>query len=175
MRLLCAFLSLLFLNPLVAQEFPRGWQGKWSGEVEVWSPGKQQDAFPMSLDIQPTDTSWTYTIFYDHNKLPAPDVRPYSIVILNDSLQHFAIDEHNDILLDAYYLDNCLYSVFAGMGSQLQSRVCHEGDHLEYEITSFYEDAVRTSGDTVIGTDTIPPIQSYQVYSVMKAHLVKEE
>lgn len=160
---------------LGAQEFPADWQGKWSGEVQVWSPGVQQDAFPMYLDIQPTDSTWTYTIFYGHNRLPEPDVRPYSIVILNDSLQHFAIDEHNDILLDAYYLDNCLYSVFAGMGSQLQSRVCHEGDYLQYEITSFYGDAVRTSGDSIIGTDTIPPIQSYEVYSVMKARLVKEE
>ena len=175
MRYCYTLLGLLSLSTVIAQDFPADWQGTWKGDVEVWSPGVQQDAFPMSLDIQPTDTTWTYTIFYDHNKLPAPDVRPYSIVILNDSLQHFAIDEHNDILLDAYYLDNCLYSVFAGMGSQLQSRVCHEGDHLQYEITSFYGDAVRTSGDTVIGTDTIPPIQSYQVYSVMKARLVKEE
>ena len=102
------------------------------------------------------------------------DIREYTLLVLNDSLGHYAVDEHNGILLDAYYMDDCLYSVFAGMGSQLQSRVCLEDDRLNYEISSFFEEPIRTSGDTIIDTDTIPPIQSFEVYSLMRAQLFRE-
>ena len=158
-----------------AQSFPNAWEGLWAGEVKVLAGAGQQDAFPMSLEIKPTDSLWTYTIFYGHNRFPEPDIREYSLVILEDSTGHYAIDEHNSILLDAYYMDECLYSVFGGMGSQLQSRICRDGDQMEYEITSFYQDPVRNTGDTVMGTDTIPPIQSYEVYNVMKASLSRKE
>ncbi|MEL7425669.1 MAG: hypothetical protein AAFN81_21945 [Bacteroidota bacterium] len=160
---------------IVAQSFPESWEGYWSGEVEIWGSGVQQGAFPMSLEIKPTDSLWTYIITYDHGRLPEPDIREYSLVILEDTLGHYAIDEHNSIVLDAYFMGGCLYSVFAGMGSQLQSRICRDGDELDYEITSFYEEPIRSSGDTVMGTDTIPPIDSHQVYNVMKASLSRKD
>lgn len=68
-----------------------------------------------------------------------------------------------------------MYSVFAGMGTQLQSRICKDGEELDYEITSFYEEPVRTSGGTVVETDSIPSIRSYEVYNVMRARLSREE
>ena len=168
-----ALLSMPFL--LSAQSFPASWEGRWSGEVKIFGAGAQQDAFPMSLEIKPTDSLWTYIITYDHGRFPEPDVRQYSLLILEDSLGHYAVDEHNSIILDAYFMDDCLYSVFAGMGSQLQSRICRNGDWLDYEITSFYGDPIRSTGDTVLGTDTIPSIDSYQVYNVMKASLSRKE
>ena len=158
----------------MTQDFPRSWEGKWNGEVAVWSSTGKQSSFPMSLEILPKDSVWTYTIFYGHGQLEQADIREYTLLVLDDSLGHYAVDEHNGILLDAYYMDDCLYSVFAGMGSQLQSRVCLEDDQLNYEISSFFEEPIRTSGDTIIDTDTIPPIQSFEVYSLMRAQLFRE-
>lgn len=167
------FLCLFIL--LNGQNFPEAWSGKWTGEVEVWNPSGQMDAFPMYLDIQPTDTLWTWTIFYGHGQLPEPDLRNYSLLIINDSIGHYAIDEHNGIILDAHLVDNCLSTAFGGMGSELLIDVCKEEDHLNYKITSFYAEPQRVSGDLIMGTDTIPPINSYEVYHVMKAVLSRED
>ncbi len=173
--LLLVLVSQCITFHMTAQSFPETWEGLWSGEVEIWGAGTQQDAFPMSLEIKPTDSLWTYIITYEHGRFPEPDVRQYSLLILEDSLGHYAIDEHNSIILDAYFMDDCLYSVFAGMGSQLQSRICRNGDELDYEITSFYGDPVRSTGDTIMGTDTIPLIDSHQIFNVMKASLLRKE
>ncbi|MEL7531296.1 MAG: hypothetical protein AAFN10_08320 [Bacteroidota bacterium] len=171
--ILFALLGLSFLS-LNAQQFPQDWEGKWTGTVEIWSQNQLTDSFPMSLEIIPQDSIWTYTLHYMHNKTKEPDIRPYSLVPIADSLGHFAIDEANSIMLDAYYSGGCLYSAFGGMGSELLSRICLEEEHLSYEITSFLSEAVRVSGDQIIESDTIPEIKSYQVYSIMRAELRRE-
>ncbi|WNJ19369.1 hypothetical protein [Pontibacter sp. G13] len=172
-RLLLA-LAILSFNGLFsstqAQQFPQSWQGIWSGTVHIWSPNHQVDSFPMSLEITPTDSLWNFIVRYQRNP-SQPDIRGYSLVILDDSLGHFAIDEHNDILLDAYRFDDCLMVGFGGMGSELLMRICKEGESLQYEITSGFSEPTRVSGDTILGTDTIPEIRSYELYNMMKARL----
>lgn len=90
---------LLFGMNLVAQDFPTSWEGKWVGEVQVLGPVGQQQAFPMSLEIKAVEDHWAYTFFYGHGHFDEPDIREYSLVVLNDSLGHYAIDEQNDIML----------------------------------------------------------------------------
>ena len=114
---------------IVAQSFPASWEGYWSGEVEIWGSGVQQGAFPMSLEIKPTDSLWTYIITYDHGRLPEPDIREYSLVILEDTLGHYAIDEHNSIVLDAYFMGGChLFKTYPA-SMLIQARVSHVGHH----------------------------------------------
>ncbi len=174
LRFLVGFLVNGVALSLLGQSFPVGWQGLWKGELQIWNGPQQVDAVPMSLAIQPADTAWTFVITYRAG-LPDPDVRDYSLIAIDPEAGHYAIDEHNGIILDAYLIDHCLYDRFAGMGSDLLARICLEGEALEYEIVSGQADPVRISGDTIMGSDTIPAISSYYLYNVIKARLRRAE
>lgn len=76
-------------------------------------------------------------------------------LVLNDLLGYYVVDEYNGILFDVYYMDDCLYSVFVGMGLKLQLRVCLEDDYLNYEISFFFEEFIWMCGDIIINMDII--------------------
>ena len=61
------------------------------------------------------------------------------------------------------------------MGSELLTKICLENGFLEYEITSVFSEPERVSGKEIIRGDTIPEINSYEVYNIMKAKLIKEK
>lgn len=170
MKYLIIFLLSSLSISVFAQSFPGSWQGTWEGTVHVWANDTIINSFPMSLSIAPTDSFWTYIINYGHTP-GKPDIRKYSIRKLNDSIGHYAIDEHNGIVLDTYKMGNCLMSSFGGLGSELYTRTCKKGDVLEYEITSVYSEPERVSGDIIMNGDSIPKINSYRVYNLMKAQL----
>lgn len=172
-RLIFFLLAGFSFTSLPAQSFPAAWQGKWTGDLEIWNPTGKVNEVPMSLEIQPTDSAWTFIITYNAGT-EEPDIREYSLITIDSAAGHYAIDEHNSILLDAYLLDNCLYDRFAVMGSDLFSRICLDGEVLEYEIISGQTEPVRISGDTIMGTDTIPAVNSYRLFNVIKAALRRE-
>ncbi|MTB51147.1 hypothetical protein [Lewinella sp. W8] len=176
MQVFRSILPVLFLlcgGALGAQVLPDSWHGQWRGTVDIWSYGVKVDSFPMALTIRPEGDRWQFVINYRRNP-DQPDVRRYQLVALDGEKGHFAIDEQNSILLDTYLVDDCLLNVFAGMGSSLQTRICHEGDFLSYEITSNFDAPERVSGGEVMGQDTVPEIRSYTVYNQMKARLRKD-
>ena len=172
--LVCIFLTgTMQLN---SQSLPKQWEGKWVGTVEIWSYNVKKDAFPMTLEIIPNDSIWDYTIFYDKEYQGKKDIRKYQLIQVDEEQFRFAIDEKNSIILDCYLIDNCMYDRFSGMGSDLHVRMCLVNEHeMEYEITSYLNAPVRTSGGEVIKKDTIPEIQSFNLYHLMKAKLKKEE
>ena len=132
-----------------AQNFPQSWEGIWKGEMKIWQENREVNAFPMSLEISPKDSTWNFIINYqrDEHKL---DVRTYSLITINASTGHFAIDEHNSIILDSYLNGNCFYTSFGGLGSELLTRICKNEATLEYEISSVKSAPIRVSGDEII-------------------------
>lgn len=166
------FLFLTLSPYLHGQSLSEAWQGKWEGTCDIWSFNKITMSFPMSLDINPIDSGYTFTINYmvDSTK---PDVRKYSLIMLEDSTGHYAIDEHNSIILDSYLNGDCLFTSFGGIGSELLTRICLEDGEMEYEITSVRSEPIRVSGNEVIRKDTIPEINSYELHQLMKARLKK--
>ena len=170
------FLAVIFVLNTVqvkGQMIPPEWEGVWQGTVDIWSYNKKTDAFPMSLEITPKDTSWNFVISYNRDKNKS-DIRLYELIIIDSSKFHLAIDEKNSIFLDSYFNDNCLYTRFGGMGSDLQTRICLNGEVLNYEITSNFSEPLRVSGNGIIEKDTMPEIKSYTLYHTMKARLKKE-
>ena len=127
----------------------------------------------MSLTISPNDSSWDYTLIYDRPNAEQLDQRNYTLIVVDESKGHYAIDEHNSILLDGYLYGNCFYSPFGGMNTELVMRVCREGpQELSYEITSAHAEPTRVSGGEVIGNDTIISINSYEIFNLMRARLL---
>ena len=157
-----------------SQTIPTEWMGKWEGTVDIWRFNEKIDSFPMSLEISPRDTAWSFIISYDKNQ-NKPDIRKYQLIKVNQPQGHFAIDEQNSILLDTYLVGDCMFTKFSGMGNDLQTRICLSNEQLEYEITSSHSAPVRISGNEVIGKDTIPEIRSYDVFTIMKAKLKKDK
>ena len=168
------FIGLTVVVGVHGQPIPEEWHGVWGGEVEIWSYNNKMDAFPMSLAILPKDTICDYIITYKKDP-EKPDIRRYQLITIDQSKQHLAVDEQNSIVLDCYLNDNCLYTRFAGMGSDLQMRACLVGEEMEYEIISSFAAPIRKSGNEVVETDTIPEIKSFDVYHIMKARLVREK
>ena len=128
----------------------------------------------MSLEITPRDSVWNFVISYKKD-IDKPDIRQYELIVMDTAKYHLAIDEKNSIVLDSYFNDNCLYTIFAGMGSDLQTRICMTEGALDYEITSNLSEPIRVSGNEIIENDTIPEIRSYDLYHIMKARLKREE
>ena len=171
--LILLIIALLGQKSVFSQSGLAPWEGIWKGVVDIWDSGKKIDSFPMSLEIIPKDSAWDFIILYNRNP-DKPDKRAYSLIVIEDSIGHYAIDEHNGIILDCYALDNCIYASFGGLGNDLLSRMCLQGEQLEYEISSALSDPIRISGNTVMEGDTIPEIRSYKVFNLMKAVLTKE-
>jgi hypothetical protein len=166
---------LLFTSLIIkGQIIPLEWEGIWHGTVDIWSYNVKTDSFPMSLEITPKDSVWNFVISYKRD-VDKPDIRRYELIVVDKSRFHLAIDEKNTIYLDSYFNDNCLYTRFGGMGSDLQTRICMSKGDLEYEITSNLSEPIRVSGNEIIKSDTIPEIRSYDLYHIMKARLKKEE
>jgi hypothetical protein len=172
-----SFLLLLLagsLSPLCGQEkaFPENWEGAWSGTLEIFHQNRLRQTVPMELSIRPVDsTRWEYLTVY--NPSGKGVVKAYELISLDPTKGKYAIDERNGIVLDAQYQNGCLYSSFTVMGSYLQSRTCLLDSALHYEIISGPEKASHTVGDTIIDTDTIPPVQVFARPSVQRAILSK--
>ncbi|WP_420459018.1 hypothetical protein [Neolewinella sp.] len=168
----CLFLSVL----LYAQTFPDDWYGSWRGDLAIWRAGQQVDTVPMEFELSLADTGGiNYIIRYLPEGRPV-DERSYLLQSVDSTAGHYVIDERNGILLDEYLVDNCLYSRFDVMGSDLLARICYTAqDTLEYEITGGPVGPIRESGATTVGSDTIPPVRAYRIGSVTKAKLYREE
>jgi len=148
------------------------WYGIWEGELEIWSQGKQVQQLPMSLEIQPVGKEFTFTLIYKMNT-ENPDIRPYTLKPVNDSIGHFVIDEANSILLDTYLIDNCLLDLFSMESSGVYSRICNQGEYIDLEMLGLGMDPIRISGGEVIESDTMPKVSSYPLQSMTKARLIK--
>jgi len=162
------------LSHLCGQEeqFPNHWEGKWTGTLEIYYQNQLRQAIPMELTIRSIDsTRWEYLTVYD--PLENPVRKAYELIARNQERGQYIIDEKNGILLDAQFQNGCLYSAFEVMGSYLQSRTCMTDSELHYEIISGPKKASHVVGDTIIGTDTIPPIQIFSRPSVQRGILKK--
>lgn len=158
--LLC--LSLV-VNLSGQTEFPAAWSGEWEGELSIYRGPQKVDSLPMELHILPIDTldRYSWTIIYGEDKVKGR--RSYSLMVIDAETGHYAIDEHNSIILDAYLNAGKFYSCFSIDKSMVVSITELVGDSLTYEFLSGNLDPVRVSGDTVHQGDTIPAVSSYAV------------
>jgi hypothetical protein len=171
---LIALIAVQFSMNLSAQSdsFPTNWEGDWIGTLEIYAQNKKRQEVPMQISIQAIDSNrWQYLTLYSPSKNPLE--KAYELQAVAPDLGQYVIDEKNGIIIDAQYQGDCLYSAFEVMGNYLQSRMCYLGHELHYEITSGPASPKKTTGDTIIGSDTIPPVQVFSRPSVQRAILKK--
>jgi len=153
--------------------FPNNWLGFWEGDLNIYNEMGLKQTLPMSLDHSISDVSGTYNwaIIYGSDSIAGR--RDYVLKEVDKSKGHYIVDEKNGILLDAYLIDNELISVFDVMGNSLISTYKIEGNNMIFEIMMYKSQHLNITGDTIIGTDTIPPVKSYKPFVRQKAVLTK--
>ena len=143
----------------LAQTFPADWEGHWSGSLVIYRGLTSLDTVQMSLDIGTDQASIREWVIQYEGQEP----RTYRLHTVDASKGHYYFDEQNSILIDAYYAGGKLISWFDVMGSELLCNYWIEEDALHFEVISGSPDPIRSSGDTIMGTDTIPRVSSYPV------------
>lgn len=171
MRLILSLLILQLSFLSSAQEsFPQSWVGTWSGNLEIYNWSGLQQEVPMQLYITQIDSnSYTWKIHYG-DPTDEKGIRAYTLHTADKNRGHYIIDENNGILIDAYYIDGELLSTFEVMGNLLSSVYQKAGEQLQYDIY-FGSSTYTSTGDTIIGQDTIPEVRIYPHHGRQKATL----
>lgn len=154
--------------------FPDDWLGYWSGNLNIYNSKGLKQTIPMSLDLSKTDTSGIYTWAIIYGQDSTAQRRDYQLMEVDASTGHYLIDEKNGILLDAYHIHNELNTVFEVMGNTLLTSYKIENDELEFSVKLFPSEEVRVSGDTIIESQDIPKVSSFNLTVSQIARLQKK-
>ena len=153
--------------------FPDDWLGYWEGDLHIYNETGLVQTLPMALDnaITEVEGRYTWAIIYGPDSIAGR--RDYFLDEIDISKGHYKVDEKNGIFLDAYLFDNELVSVFEVMGNSLTSTYKREGDSLLFDIMMYKSKHSSITGDTIMETDTIPPVKNFKPVVRQKAVLKK--
>ena len=128
----------------------------------------------MELHIGPTDSVgiYTWSLIYGDS---APDARHYLLRTLNAEEGIYTIDEQNTISIESYLVGDVFLSWFEVLGSFLATRIEHRRAFLSWEIVAGGIAPISTTGDSVMGGDTIPPVHTYPIRVRQHAQLYPKE
>lgn len=156
------------------KSFPASWEGEWSGELVISTGAGEAQRIPMILRILPVEGDrHTFSIVYGEDT--PENTRPYFIQEVDASKGHYEVDEANGIILDDFLINGKLYSRFEVMGSLLLTTIEMRDDQLIYEIISGAMEPLRTTGDTIIAGEEIPPVNGYGITVQQRAVLTKSK
>ena len=100
-------------------------------------------------------------------------MRAYDLLILDATKGLYKVDENNAIAMESYYFADKFVSLFEVQGSLLLSSVEKRGDDLIWEIFAGSMKPVSVTGDTIMGIDTIPAVQTFPINVMQRAILKK--
>ena len=171
--LLFLFLSLALSAQTDSLIFPQQWEGEWHGDLVISNGSGELQRLPMILSILPTEPDrHTFTIVYGENT--PENTRPYYLQAVDVLKGHYEVDEGNSILLDDFLINGKLYSRFEVMGHLLLTTLEERDGQLIYEIISGPLEPIRTTGDTTLEGEEIPPVNGYRITVQQRAVLSKK-
>ncbi len=167
---------LLLLFPTLSfsqqeADFPKSWQGRWKGEMEIYSQGKLTQKIPMQLHILPTDSIniYSYRIIYGTDTVAGD--RPYLIKTVDKNKGWYVCDEQNSIKIESFLLCNKLTSAYEVQGTFIYDILEKRGDKLYWSLFSGSSQAKTVSGGTKQGEEDVPPVKSYGINVLQTAEL----
>ena len=172
-------LGVLFMQSAFAKldslDFPRDWQGKWLGELKIYSATGLQQNVAMELQILPLENEgeFTWTIIYGEDKEAGK--RGYLLKTIDASKGEYLIDEQNSILLESYVLGEKFFNRYDVMGNMILITLEQQGKHLVFEVLSGKMDPVSITGDTIFNEEEIPAVKTFPLRVYQKAVLGKVE
>jgi len=99
------------------------------------------------------------------------DIRKYELIIKDPATSHYQIDEKNGIVIDAFYLNESLYTIYEVMGNNINLRYKMNQGAIEFDISMHKNKELSSIGDTIIGRDTIPEVSIFKIRNSQSATL----
>ncbi len=170
-------LMLLLTGALAnAQEnttFPASWTGTWSGDLLICNASGIKQTVSMEVTIRPVPNSANYDWITVYNKDTLAGKRPYTLLTKDAEAGHYAIDENNNIVLDAFLLGGKLFNSFEVQGQLLLCTYEMQGQSLVFEVVAGPAEPIATSGGGKSGEEEIPEVRSFKVGVLQRAILKK--
>lgn len=168
----CLLTLFYSLTVLAQNSFFTTWQGNYEGELNIYAVDSVRIKLPMKLDIAPTDDPEVYTWKTTYTFKGQDDVRDYLIKPVEVLKGHYQIDEQNNILLDSYYRDETLTSIFEVNGSLIITSHKKIHDDIVFEIFAANTEAKTETGGGTLEDEEIPMVYNYPVngrqYALLK-------
>ncbi len=164
-RVIALTFFLLALSFLHAQKFPDAYVGYWRGDLNIYKGDSVVQTIRFGLDVLPADSGrydWIITYYPKRTKNDTADpidYRPYTLLPIDTTKGHWAIDEGNGIVIDMWVTGNKVTSLFSVMGSMIQISYWREGDELMMELFSYPEKEDSKSGK---GTEESPEVKAWK-------------
>jgi hypothetical protein len=146
--------------------FPAGWEGDYAGELEIMGADRVAMRAGMNLSIHPTDSPdrWTWVMQYEGQ----PE-REYELVVVNEAIGHYRIDEKNSIVIDGRLMGDTFLSPFGMESTMLSAKYQIVPEGIRFEIVTTSLDPISPSkaeGD-------MPSVVSYPVQGYQRALLYR--
>jgi len=151
-------------------KLPETWLGTWQGQmILTYASGKSME-IEVGLEIKKMENQvrWNWKIIYDDSK--NRQERAYELIAINSKLGKYAIDENNSIVLDAFFADNTLSSVFNVENNLIFTTYRLQGDTLYFENTMVKKDKPKITG----GKEGNPKVDSFEVLVLQRGILKKK-
>jgi hypothetical protein len=166
---------LLAASPLVAQRgFPSTWVGEWHGTLTTTTPPsttRNQVSVSLRIAREASGDAYAWRTIFDNDSTRGR--RDYRLLVRDEALGFYAIDEGNDVVIEATYVDGALVGVFQVGDRVLESRYELRGDTLTHDITWWSPDALGAAGTRRARGDSTSSVQSFRVSGRQRAVLTR--
>jgi hypothetical protein len=168
------------LPRIIIPPFPKSWQGKYRGDLLVYTmPGLFQRV-PMTIEIRqtPADTNrYKFVITYGGDSLKG--ARNYEIVSINPARGIYQIDEKNSIKTEAFFLMNRLINQFTIQGIRNVTSYERQGESLIFEAITGRDAYISASGggkaaDAPADAPNLPVLQTFPLAGWQRAVLKRD-
>ena len=147
-------------------QFPNNWIGRWTGEAQIRSAEEIRQPLQMTLDIQATDDP---DVFEFSLQYEGEAIRRHTLVAKDRSAGHWILDENNGILIDSYYSNGVLRSLFLVNGKLIPFRYEKKRNVIVVDAPMFQAGYPRASG--AFGF----PVKSFSLINCQTALLRKSD
>ena len=153
--ILCLLIIVSGFYAARAQSFPNRLTGRWIGVMYLSKDGKVRDSVNIRFTVTPgTDSkTWSWKTEYLSEKFPM--TKDYTLRLLDEASQVFALDEGDGVVLNDYLFGNKLYSVFETQDVMLTSTYELRSTELIFEVTS----GKKIPGATDVNNYTVQHVQ----------------
>ena len=152
------------------KKFPQDYFGIYKGDLEIFN-AKGKQTIQMEFHLGPTkvEGKYQYTLVYIMNG--NRQERKYNIIEKDVEKGQYIIDENNDIVLQAQWMNSALYSMYEVQDNILTTTERFYDDRMVFEITVTNRKNQQKSGGT---SEEIPEVIAYPINVVQHAVLMKE-
>lgn len=144
--ILLIFSLSLSYSQSFSPSFPDTWVGKWKGALYIDQAGRgtvQQLNMELHVQALDPDSTWQWKIIYQTDS--SIDERDYRLKLVNAEQGHYAIDEQNGIILDAFWFDPVFSSRFDVGGQILLITYSQQENKLAFEVHAGSSEAIQKS------------------------------